>query len=74
MEDRSQYEQMIGFHVSKKSGKPFKSTFKVNTVRAITINEDTGHLAFQFNEDDSAVDCHRCQSVQEEFEALARLI
>jgi hypothetical protein len=49
-----------GDRVRKKSGKPFKSTFKVNTVRGIVVNVHTNKPAFTFVEDDSVVDCDKC--------------
>lgn len=42
--------------VEKKSGKPFKSKLKVNTVKGTTINPNTGKAAYTFIEDDSIVD------------------
>lgn len=53
----------IGFQVEKTLGKPFKSTNKINTVKGLVINKQTGHLAFIFEEDDSDVECWRCHIV-----------
>lgn len=46
--------------VIKKSGKPFKSTLKSNTVKEITVNPETNNICFAFFEDDSLVDSHQC--------------
>jgi hypothetical protein len=68
--EHSEYYHMIGKRVSKKAirknrvPKPFKSGFKVNTVKEITTNPNTQKPAFLFIEDDSVVDCHIC-SIQE---------
>lgn len=50
----------IGDRVRKKSGRPFKSRLKVNTVREVVVNVHTNKRAFAFVEDDSAVNCDRC--------------
>jgi hypothetical protein len=52
--------------VRKKSGKPFKSRSKINTVRGIAINPYTGRLGYVFFEDDSVVDQRICEEVVEE--------
>lgn len=54
----------IGDKVRKKSGKPFKSTFKINTVKSITINPVTNKEAFSFEEDDSIVNTEICELVK----------
>ena len=51
----------IGDKVRKKSGKSFKSTFKVNTIKDITINHPVGKKAFAFEEDDSVVNMDKCE-------------
>jgi len=51
--------------VSKKSGKPFKSGNKINTVRGTTINPHTDKPAFIFVEDDSVVDQYICIAMDE---------
>ena len=59
--------------VIKHSGKPFKSGFKVNTVKCKTINPNTGKEAYCFYEDDSIVDVFRCMEMRNyvnEFENL----
>ena len=52
--------------VYKKSGKPFKSGEKINTVKNEIVNPYTGKPAFTFLEDDSIVDQYICKIVQEE--------
>ena len=57
----------IGQKVYKESGKPFKSTNKINTVKGmttLTFNNKTVD-AFTFVEDDSAVESRRCKLVSE---------
>ena len=64
---RNSYYSWLGEKVSKtkrnphKEPKPFKSGLKENTVKGLTINPNTGNLAFTFQEDDSVVDCHICE-------------
>lgn len=47
--------------VIKKSGKPFKSGLKVNTVKSTTTNQNTLREAYIFEEDDSVVDVIQCK-------------
>jgi len=62
--EASPYKHMIGRRVNKpKSGKPFKSTLQVNTVKGITVNPNIGRIAFTFEEDDSIVNCETCELV-----------
>lgn len=51
--------------VKKKSGKPFLSGLKINTVKDITINPyDPKHRqAYSFLEDNSVVNCDICEEV-----------
>lgn len=55
----------IGKKVKKKSGKPFKSGLKVNTVKKLTHNPNTKKPAFFFEEDQSVVDAHICEIVND---------
>lgn len=55
------YKEWVGKTIMKKSAKPFKSGFKMNTVAGITINPNTSKLAFSFAEDQSVVDCDYCR-------------
>jgi len=55
-------QSLIGLRVLKKSGKPFKSTFRLNTVKGVIVNEQDPkkRLAFTFLEDDSVVNVDLC--------------
>lgn len=62
------YHTMVGKRVVKKSRsnnavapKPFKSTFRVNTVKAVVFYPHTEHACFLFEEDDSYVRCYQCR-------------
>lgn len=60
------YTKMLGKKVSKaESGKPFKSGSKVNTVKAIILHPVLKIPAFLFEEDDSYVECRRCEEVND---------
>jgi hypothetical protein len=52
---------LINKKVVKKSGKPFKSGLKVNTVKSVTENPNTNKPAFTFYEDESVVDVFICK-------------
>ena len=54
----------VGDKVKKLSGKPFKSTFKVNTVSGFVLNKFTGKASLTFKEDDSDVEIFRCTLAQ----------
>ena len=54
---------LIGKFVIKKSHKPFKSKLKVNTIKEVTVNPNTGKPAYSFIEDNSVVDVHQCEIV-----------
>ena len=43
-----------------KEPKPFKSGSKVNTIKEVTTNPNTGKPAYLFEEDESVVDCFLC--------------
>lgn len=61
------YEQYIGKQVCKRpSGKPFKSGNKINTVKGIINHPQLNIPAFTFEEDDSYVECRKCEIVTEE--------
>jgi len=53
-------EDCIGKQVYKTSKKPFKSKNVYNTVKTVTVNQHTGLVAFEFEDDDSIVDAHIC--------------
>jgi len=59
---RNNEQSYVGKKVKKESGKPFKSTFLINTVKDVVINPNTNNKAFSFIEDESLVDCHQCIS------------
>jgi len=70
---REETEKNIGKKVIKdKSGKPFKSGLKVNTVKSVIDHPELSHdkpiLAYTFFEDDSYVECRRCEVVNLEIE------
>jgi hypothetical protein len=55
-------ESLIGQKVEKKSGKPFKSKLKANTVKAVVDHAVLhGEKAFTFVEDDSQVSVVQCK-------------
>jgi len=61
------YEQYIGRKCKKKAiggdanykVKPFKSTFKTNTIKGVINHPHLNKPAYVFFEDDSYVDCRR---------------
>ncbi len=61
------YKQYIGFKIRKKTNtanstsNPFKSTFKINTVKNVIQHPKLNIPAFIFDEDDSYVACHGCR-------------
>lgn len=61
------YRQYIGFKVRKKpandnsTSKPFKSTFKINTIKNVIEHPTRKTPAFIFNEDDTYVSCEGCR-------------
>ena len=73
-EDLARWHSMVGQKVwknpkttSKFQPKPFKSGFKVNTVKAVVVHEQTGRPGFMFVEDESVVECFRCSIAPTEF-------
>tara|TARA_Y100001951_G_C11294999_1_gene274907 strand:+ start:3405 stop:3593 length:189 start_codon:yes stop_codon:yes gene_type:complete len=55
------YRKWIGKKVRKCSNKPFKSGEKINTVKGLFFNNNSGKMGFLFEEDDSVVDCFICR-------------
>lgn len=53
----------VGTKVRKTSGKPFKSRLKVNTISEVGDMFINGCPTYRFNEDDSYVECWRCEEV-----------
>lgn len=54
-----------GVRVEQSNDKTFKSGHKINTVKGLTCNENTGNLAYTFVEDDSIVDCIECVHIED---------
>lgn len=60
----------IGTKVYKSSGKPFKSTFKINTIREIVEHpykkdkDGKGVPSYTFFEDDSIVEASMCKTIE----------
>lgn len=71
------FEAWIGKRVRKTSVKPFKSTSKVNTVKAVIPHPHRpgNGPAFTFEEDESIVSCDQCVLVEnpKTIERLSRL-
>jgi hypothetical protein len=63
-EAEQKYRSLIGKKVEKVSGKPFKSTYKLNTVKDVFKHPETGYLCFTFEQDESYVECFRCIAVK----------
>ena len=57
------YREFVGKKVRKKSGKPFKSGSKVNTVKHLVSHLETSKTGFAFLEDDSVVEAWRCEGM-----------
>ena len=56
----------VGKKCTKKSGKPFKSRFKVNTITNIVPHPYVdSEFAFEFVEDDSKVSIKQCVIMEE---------
>lgn len=53
------WREWIGLRVRKAKTR-FKSRLHVNTVRDVTVSPYTGRPAFQFEEDNSIVECRVC--------------
>jgi hypothetical protein len=63
------YEENIGKRVHKhKSGKPFKSWQKINTVKGVIDHPEINVPAYTFEDDDSYVECRRCEVVKTYFQ------
>jgi hypothetical protein len=50
----------IGQKVKKRSSKPFKSTFQVNTIKDVIVHPHLQIPAYTFEEDDSYVEARIC--------------
>jgi len=69
-----EYRKNIGKKVCKKqinpksklyTPRPFKSTLRYNTVKDVIIHPILNVPAYTFVEDDSYVECRRCQIIEE---------
>lgn len=49
--------------IKHKSGKPFKSGLKINTVKGVINHPILNIPAYVFEEDDSYVECRRCKFI-----------
>jgi hypothetical protein len=59
--DIPEFSRWLGKKVSKKSGKPFKSGLKVNTVSSYIFHHPkTDRPSLTFWEDDSVVEVQKC--------------
>ena len=69
------YKRNIGKMVEKsRSGKPFKSGLHINTVKAV-IDHPVLHIpAYTFEEDDSYVECRRCDVLHTYTKAQKKLL
>lgn len=56
-----EYSSHIGKKVSKLSGRPFKSSFKSNTIKSIIEHPTLKTPAYTFEEDDSYVAIYDCK-------------
>ena len=56
-------DNCIGKKVRKKSDRPFKSTFKKNTVKGVIPHPKLEVECFTFEEDDSFVEVRRCELI-----------
>lgn len=61
-EDADNWIHWVGFNVSKRSNKPFKSGKHIGLVKEYTINPNSGKNAFKMD-DDSIVDCYQVKLV-----------
>lgn len=62
-------ENVLNKKVVKKSGKPFKSQFKVNTIKGIIDHPILkGKRAYTFNEDDSYVSVEICEVITSKYD------
>jgi hypothetical protein len=53
-------KQVIGKKCRKSSGLPFKSTFRINTIKGMVDHPILHVPAYTFVEDDSYVESHKC--------------
>lgn len=58
------YKEWVGQKISKIDNSVFRSGLKRNTIRYIITHPITGKPAFQFDEDNSCVEAHKCILVE----------
>jgi hypothetical protein len=62
MQKLEELQKNIGKKVVKKSDKPFKSTFKINTIKDVIVFPIAHEIfAYTFLEDNSAVSVDKCK-------------
>ena len=66
------YNEWIGQEVRKFSNKPFKSGKKKGIIKGLTINENSNKIAF-IMDDDSVVDCFKCELLNPSYEKFISL-
>jgi hypothetical protein len=59
-----EFKLNIGKRVKKSSNRPFKSTFWINTVKDVVNHPTLNIPAYTFVEDESYVECRRCEVVE----------
>jgi hypothetical protein len=52
-------------HLNGYTSKPFKSGNKVNTIKGVINHPHLNIPAYTFEEDDSYVECRRCQIIED---------
>ena len=57
---RAFYSQFIGRKAKKNSNRPFKSSFKMNTIKGVIMHPVLDKPCYTFFEDESYVECGRC--------------
>jgi len=67
MENIHPFRKYIGKKVKKKTKNPFKSQFRINTIKDIIKHPKIEGFAFTFIEDDSYVATNRYEIVKNEF-------
>ena len=55
----------MGKRCRKRSGKPFKSGLKVNTIKGVVVHPTLNIPAYTFSEDDSYVECRQCEVMKD---------
>jgi hypothetical protein len=66
------YHLWVKQEVKKFSNKPFKSGKKIGIIKGLTLNENSHKTAF-IMDDDSVVDCFRCELINKNYEKFISL-